>query len=271
MKEHQLQLSTGSMHCWVGGNGPPLLLLHGFGGTAIWQWHPQVPEFMKSHRVFVPDLMFFGLSSSEHQDRSLEFHGASLIEMMDHFEIEDFHLLGLSYGGFVSLKLAGIYPERVRKLVLVDCPGQAMEQVDHQRILDEFGVADVQDIFIPKSSKDIKRLIHLAWQKPPFVPRFVLRDVLNTLYKNQVQEKRELLDHLLTYLDDDQQNFPDISQETLLIWGEHDRVFPLSLGLKLRDMIGKNASMTVMEGCAHAPNQEKKRVFNRHVLNFLSV
>jgi len=257
------------MHTWVGGSGPPLLLLHGFGGTAIWQWHLQVPALMKHHRVFMPDLLFFGDSTSEKPDRSLEFHAETMTQFMDHFEVPSFHLMGLSYGGFVSLKIAGMWPARVDKLILVDCPGSLMDQEDHQQILERFQVKDVREIFIPKRPRDVRRLIKIAWKKPPYVPRFVLRDVLRTLYRNQIPEKRELLDYLLSYMDERKEPPTEIPHDTLVLWGEDDLVFPVALGLRLKNHIGDNAQMRVIEGCAHAPNQEKKKIFNQHVLGFL--
>jgi pimeloyl-ACP methyl ester carboxylesterase len=217
----------------------------------------------------MPDLLFFGASTSDKSDRSLEFHAETITQFMDHFEVPTFHLMGLSYGGFIGLKIANLWPDRVDKLIIVDCPGSLMEQKDHQQILDRFGVQDVHEIFIPKCPHDVQRLIKIAWKKPPFVPKFILRDVFRTLYRNQIPEKEGLLDCLLSYLDERKEPPTEIPQDTLVLWGEHDLVFPVELGVRLKNHIGDKAQMRVIEGCAHAPNQEKKKIFNQHVLSFL--
>ena len=73
-----LGLPSSNVHCWVGGSGPPLVLLQGFGGPAIWQWAKQVPALARSFRVYVPDLLFFGESRPREAGHTLE-HQADMV------------------------------------------------------------------------------------------------------------------------------------------------------------------------------------------------
>src|SRR5262249_55632614 len=59
------RLGADTVHYWAGGHGPTVVLVHGFGASAIWQWADQVDALAPDHRVIVPDLLWFGDSRSE--------------------------------------------------------------------------------------------------------------------------------------------------------------------------------------------------------------
>lgn len=269
LSPHQIDLGDRSMHVWIGGEGPPLLLLHGFGATAIWQWHGQIRSFALRHRLIIPDLLFFGTSTTELAGRSLELQVESVERLLDHLEIERVHALGLSYGGFVAYLMASGLPHRVDKLLLVNSPGAIMTRADYDGLLDTFGVDSIEDVLLPTDSNGVKRLIHIALHRPPPVPRFALKDAHQTLFTQQVEEKRELLQDLLTALETPLGLDP-IHHETLIVWGEHDRIFPLDVGRRLHDHLSHCARFSVVERTAHTPNLERGGRFNRLVLEFLA-
>lgn len=62
---------------------PPLLLIHGFGPHGVWQWRPQISFFSREFNLYVPDLLFFGRSSTESADRSEIFQATSIAKLME--------------------------------------------------------------------------------------------------------------------------------------------------------------------------------------------
>lgn len=265
----QIELEHGSMSCWVGGSGPPLLLLHGFGASAPWQFHPQVPALAKRFTLYIPDLLFFGGSTSPHNDRSLDFQVEAVLGLMDHFGVDQCHTLGISYGGFVAYLLAANFPARVSKLVLTNSPGAVMTADDYATLLDNFEVTCITELLLPTGPAGVRRLLDVAYYRPPWVPRFALIDARRQLFMDQVEQKRQLLKELVGYLDAPPLPQGPLDHQTLIVWGEHDRVFPVGIGRRLARSMGSRARLEVLDRAAHAPNLEAVSAFNRLVLEFL--
>ena len=113
----------------TGGDRPPLLFVHGLGGC--WQnWLLNVPEFMDSHRVIVPDLPGFGESQMPAGDVSIQGYAEALDALCGELRVDCPVVVGNSMGGFVGAELALAFPTRVEKLVLVSAAGLSIE---HQR------------------------------------------------------------------------------------------------------------------------------------------
>jgi len=200
LAEHQVDLGEACVRCWTGGNGPPVVLLHGFGASALWQWYPQVPALARRLTLILPDLLFFGRSTTESADRSIRFQAEAVLRLASHFHVETFDVVGLSYGGFVALAAAGQAPDRVRRICLAGSPGYAMLPEDHEALLERFGVPHVRNLLLPCGASGVRQLIRIAWHRPPYVPEFILRDTYRTLFCGWAKEQAELLDSLMTEL-----------------------------------------------------------------------
>jgi len=108
----------------VGGNGPPLLLLHGFPQTkAIWSL--VAPELAKQFTVVAADLRGYGASSKphgkpDHSTYSKRSMAADQHALMKSLGFDQFFLLGHDRGGRVSHRLAMDFPESVSRLMVLD-------------------------------------------------------------------------------------------------------------------------------------------------------
>lgn len=84
-----------------------VLLLHGFGASAMWQWLHQVRALGSAgFNVVMPDLVFFGGSWSSSAERSIGFQANAMSLLMQHLGKDTFHVCGISYGGFVAYRSA---------------------------------------------------------------------------------------------------------------------------------------------------------------------
>ncbi len=106
----------------TGGEGPPLVLLHGAGDNALdWQW--VMPTLAAAHQVYAPDLPGFPQSARPAADYSPAFFERFTAAFVDALNIGRATFIGNSLGGVTALRLALSEPERVGALVLVDSAG----------------------------------------------------------------------------------------------------------------------------------------------------
>jgi pimeloyl-ACP methyl ester carboxylesterase len=100
------------------GEGPPVLLIHGYGDTAD-GWRRVVPGLLKDHRVVAIDMPPFGRSSAPRSGKLLDFYGEFFPALLDELKLKRTTVIGHSLGGAVSLRLAIQHPGRVERLGLV--------------------------------------------------------------------------------------------------------------------------------------------------------
>ncbi len=98
------------------GEGDPVVFIHGFGLDSG-MWDSQWPAFARRHRVIRYDLRGYGNSSLPETSYS---HVDDLLALMDALGAHPAHLVGLSLGGRVALRVAAAHPEKVRSLTLAD-------------------------------------------------------------------------------------------------------------------------------------------------------
>ncbi|KAL2906084.1 putative hydrolase YugF [Bienertia sinuspersici] len=83
-------------------------------------------------------------------------------------------------------------------------------------------------------------------------------------------ERKQLIEAL--HKDRKLANLPKINQNTLIIWGEHDQIFPIELGHRLKSMcryIGESAELVTIKKAGHAVNLEKPKVIYKNMKSFL--
>lgn len=105
----------------MGGDGPPLLLLHGFPQTRA-MWAQVAPELAKTHSVICPDLRGYGGSSKPAHvaDYSFREMARDLVALMAHLGHTRFGLAGHDRGGRTAHRLALDTPEAVNRLCVMD-------------------------------------------------------------------------------------------------------------------------------------------------------
>lgn len=249
----------------VAGDGPPLLLVHGFGADGLWCWQHQAPLSAR-RRVLIPDLLWFGGSGADRAP-SLRAQVDAVGALLDHEGLPRVDVAGISYGGFVAFALAVRRPERVRRLALVASPGPTWRRADTADLCARFGVSSSADLVCPVDPSGVRRLLELAWTRPPPVPRVVLDQVHRALFTDRVAEKRALIAELEA-IEDAHADWR-IDPPTLLLWGENDPLFPVDAAHRLAAAIGAHARVDVLPHTRHAPNLERPGAFNRLLSAFL--
>ncbi|KAI3445737.1 hypothetical protein Pfo_002402 [Paulownia fortunei] len=261
-----------TMHCWVPRSHkqskPNLLLVHGFGANAMWQYGELLRHLMPRFNIYVPDLIFFGESSTQRSERSEAFQAQCVMRLMEAHGVQRMSLVGISYGGFVGYSMAAQFPEAVEKVVLC-CTGVCLEEKDLREGL--FEVADLDEaasILMPQTPEKLRELMKFAFVRPvKGVPSCFLSDYIDVFCTDHVAQKRELIQALIK--DRQLSKIPKIEQPTLIIWGEQDKIFPMELGHRLKRHIGDNARLEMIKNAGHAVNIEKPKQFAKHLKSFL--
>lgn len=270
LRPETVLLGDANVTYWEGGEGPPVVLLHGFGASAMWQWHEQAGPLARNHRVIIPDLLWFGGSWSKRRDFSIDHQIATVMALLDHLGVEQADFVGISYGGIVAHELAAMHPDRVRRLAILDSPGRSYTTDDHTAMLERFAVKDVGELLVPDAPEDIAVLLGLGYYKPPKTPRWVQSQVLDGMYSDFREEKILLLESLLGQLPELDRRPGRVTHETLLIWGDNDPVFPLEIARRLEAEMEGRATLRVVERACHAPNLEHGELVAKWLVEFFA-
>jgi pimeloyl-ACP methyl ester carboxylesterase len=105
----------------VGGKGPAVVLLHGYGETGD-MWAPLAARLVRDHTVIVPDLRGLGLSSRPAGGYDKKTQAEDLAGVLDALKISKVDLVTHDIGNMVGYAFAAQHPERVSKFVLIDAP-----------------------------------------------------------------------------------------------------------------------------------------------------
>jgi len=244
-------------------NVPVLILIHGFGGDGKLTWMKQAFQFCKEYRVIIPDLLWFGKSTSNQQP-SLRANIHALNNLMEHLSIHQAHIAGISYGGFVVLGMTHYHNAQVKSLTIVNSPGHVMPMEDLDVFCEKNGVDDVSEIFVPRNGDELKRLFDLTFHKEPFVPKLFMPQLYHQFFDGCHDEKTQLLDELPSNKDKIKAH-PDTP--TLILWGEDDAIFNIQYAPKLQQEL--SAELITVPGAGHGLPAEMPSQFNTNLLSFL--
>lgn len=110
-----------SLHVRIGGAGPAVVLLHGYGETGD-MWEPLAEKLAKDHTVIVPDLRGMGLSARPAGGYDKKTQGHDIAGVLDALKVERADLVTHDIGNMVGYALAAEYPDRITRFVIIDAP-----------------------------------------------------------------------------------------------------------------------------------------------------
>ena len=110
-----------NLYVRVGGKGPAVVLLHGFGDTGD-MWAPLAIALVKDHTVIVPDLRGMGMSDHPDTGYTKKNQAVDIAGVMDALKVQKADLVTHDIGNMVGYALAAQYPARVTRWVIIDAP-----------------------------------------------------------------------------------------------------------------------------------------------------
>ncbi len=224
----------------IAGAGRQFLILHGWGGKSDSWTKTQQELVAKGYQVIAPDLPGFGKTPSPDRPWSVDDYKNFVIDFAKELNINNFALLGHSFGGRIAIKLCARNYDRVSHLILCDSAGITLQKDGTTR----FGLAMSKifhRIFIGDCCKTIR-----DWARDIFYRVIGNRDFTKA---DPVMRETFLLavkEDLAPYLE-------KIFLPTQIIWGEKDAKTPLDCGRYMQKHI-RASQLYVIAGEGHAPN-----------------
>ena len=117
----EIETEGATIHTRIGGQGPAVVLLHGFGDTGD-MWAPVAAAMMKDHTVVVPDLRGMGLSSQPEKGYDKKTQGRDIAGVLDALKIGQVALVTHDIGNMVGYAFAAQFRQRVTRWVVLDAP-----------------------------------------------------------------------------------------------------------------------------------------------------
>ena len=265
--KHQLTLNEGGkLTYWEGGQGQPLLLLHGFGGTAAATWKAEMLQLSKKYHVIAPDLLWFGESYSDNTAQ-LATQTSAMWQLVDKLKLKKIDVAGISYGGFITYDMM-LTPERINKAIIIASPGPLFNDKDLQDLVSRAGIQSPEELFVPNNGDDVKRLYDNVFIEKKIIPDFIANQIYLDYFSQWKSQRTQLIKTLLTDRNRIQRYDPKKLPQTLIIWGQNDKIFPLNSGIKLSKYI--QAPIIVLPKTAHGITNEQPQITADLIDNFLS-
>lgn len=233
------------------GEGPAVIFCHGlFGGIfnvdIVWR------EIARDYRIIMPYLPMYDMAL---KDCTVQRLGDYLSTLVTDLQLEEAVVIGNSMGGSTALYYALKPGNRLKGMVLCGSSGLSNIPLNkgyfHRRNY-HFVQEAVRDIFFDRS----------------IPPDEMVQDVYDAIQSNETVMRSIRLTRSATK-NPMHAVLPDISTPTLLVWGKQDPITPVAVAPQFEQLL-PNASLRVIDGCGHVPQQEKPYVFLEFFSDFMN-
>ncbi|MCK4781532.1 alpha/beta hydrolase [Candidatus Parcubacteria bacterium] len=224
-----------------------ILILHGWGSFSE-KWRKTGDLLSKNNfQVIAPDLPGFGKSSDPPKPWDVDDYVEWVKNFIVQKKLKNFFLLGHSFGGRVAIKFSAKYPEKVEKLILVSSAG-IKPKTNHLNFL--AGAKKVK--WLPGFSLTRKIFYKYILRKTDY---FKAKGVMRETFKKIIEE--DLTFHL-----------SKIKISTLIIWGDKDKMTPISDAYLMNRKI-PNSKLEILKNIGHFPYLKCPEKLSEIILKFI--
>ncbi len=258
----EIDLADGLHYVYLeGGNGEPLMLLHGFGMNK--DAFTRVARYLTPHyRVIVPDDIGFGESSHpQNANYAIPAQMERLRSFAHALGIRRLHLGGSSMGGQIALTYAAHYPAEVISLWLLDPAGiWSSPQSEIFKVFQETG----RNMLMVKSEDDFDQSIQFVMYKPPFIPGFA-KDIMAQSRIRNYNLEEQVIKQIVAY--PVEKRVSGLTVPALIVWGEKDRVLHPASAEILHNLMPRS-QVVIMHDTGHLPMMEQAQQSAEDYLRF---
>ncbi len=244
------------------GDGPPLVWFHGAGG--LFPFEPLLDLIAEQHTVHAPEWPGYGDEQTEgHVEDMLDFtlHGWDLVDAMGLGETPN--VAGHSMGGMIAAEMAAVNPDRIRSLVLICAAGLWIDEHPVPDIFSMLPFELAQVLFADPAMGEAVLTAGLDFGDDAALTNFLVLNArrLGTAGKILFPiPNRRLAKRLYR-----------ITNPTLLLWGEQDRVVPPVYAERFRELlVSASAYVETVGGAGHMLPYEQPELAARAIVAFLS-
>jgi pimeloyl-ACP methyl ester carboxylesterase len=269
-----------------GGDGVPLLMVHGLGGNAL-NWMAVGPGLSTHHRVLALDLTGFGQTPLFHRSAAIGANAQLVHAFIEQVIGEPVILMGNSMGGHIAIVEASDHPRWVRALILVDpaIPGVRVirPQAGLLGVAAALSIPGLAEIVLDRRVRElgaerlVKRTINMVAADPTRIDPAVI-DAHVQLTRERANLGRQYSRAFLQATRSLGLRMADprfwskvkkVKAPTLVVHGDLDRLIPIAAA---RDLIRRRPdwALEVMEGVGHVPMMETPDLFLRVVDHWMT-
>lgn len=267
--DERLQACRGArIRLFAAGDGPPLLLIHGFGGAA-WNFDELVP-LLPGRRLLVPDLPGHG-GSDPLPAPSLAAFADVLAELLTAEGVEQTDVLGHSLGGVVGLRLAVRHPQRVRRLILAAPAGISSATRVAELTIAFVGVVQPGRLAGRRADRIARSPLLRRLVFGPFEvsnPDVLSERAVHGFLRGPTMHTDALGAGLALSADDPRRDLDRVRSPVLILWGARDRQVPIEDGYEYARRL--RAPIRTIADCGHLLIGERPDACARAIEEFLA-
>ena len=257
MIENKVLIKNIEINYKIFGGGRPIdnkvfLILHGWGSSSD-KWIKEAEIIsQRGFRVIIPDLPGFGASQNLEKPWTVNNYIGWFEEFTKIINVENFYLLGHSFGGALALKIAVKYPQRVQRLFLV-AVAVIRKKTNKKKFFAKISKIVKLFYFLPYYYYFRKAVYKFIIKKSDYV---YTEGIMKETYLNVVGED---IYHYLSY----------IKITTVIIWGDKDQSVPVEDAYLINEKI-KNSKLVIIPDADHLMHKKIPEILAEKILENLS-
>lgn len=240
----------------------PLLLVHGFPFSHA-MWMPQIEALKKDYRIIAPDLRGHGKSEVGEGQFFIETLADDVLALLDALRIEKCAVCGLSMGGYVTMRMQAMAPQRFSAVILADTRADA--DSDEAKLKRAAGFAALKRDGLPAFCEGFLKAVFAASsfrERPEAVE--AIRKII--LAQDPLGVAGTML--ALAARSDSTATLQALKLPTLILCGREDATTPPACSEAMARLIA-GSKLTFIEKAAHMANLENPAAFNAALIDFL--
>lgn len=258
-----------SMHYIESGKGKPVICISGLAADSF-AYRKNISSLARYFRVYAIDLIGSGLSDKPYRRYTLKFYTDQVSAFIKKKKIKQAVIIGTSWGGALAAAMALKYKSRISKLILID---SILPKVKSLPILGA------------KNLLQAVSLIHQGKRSLRWAERYLLKRQRTLYGKDKLFTKKELNHYFKVWKTPEGRhaiistllhcdftpiikNGSRIAQDTLIIWGAKDPLFPPEGAEWLHQKIS-SSQLKIIPDAGHCPLETKPKIVNRLIIDFI--
>jgi len=257
IEEKEIFINGLKINYKIAGQGPAILILHGWSGSSDSWISVQEILAKAGFKVICPDLPGCGKSPPPTEPWGMDEYINLISNFTKQVSLEQFSLIGHSFGGGLAVKFAAFFPEKIKKLILLDAAVVRTERLSLRQKFARF-LAKMSYAFtrIPFFEKTIFSMIRplvykIAGVRDYYQSKGVMRETFKKIFKEDLSQ----------YL-------PKVKTPTLIVWGKRDSTLPVEDGFLMQKEIF-NSQIEIIEEADHSPHRKTPEKLAEIILHFL--
>ncbi len=261
----------------VFGKGSPIVFIHGFPVHG-YTWRKLLPELASEFACYVIDLPGLGDSDwTSETDFSFTAQAKRLDLLFKSLELENYALMAHNTGATIARLVALLQPESVKKLIIINT-----EIPNHRPPWIRFYQFNAKLPFSHIAFKTLMNFNKFVYSPMALGEFYTDAEMFNAEniepYVAPLKKSLKRVEGMLGYLvgiewdivDSMKERHRDISAETLFLWGEDDKTFPVDLGEKMSEQFVNKVDFVRISNASLLPHEEKPKEILKHLVPFLS-